>query len=171
MTHHNRRRRYSDPEQAFNARTEPLAWTDCIVWMGAINDDDYGQMRIDGRMILAHRYAWLREKGPIIDGLECDHVCRNRSCVNIEHLRLATRSENSAYRAPAVRDLPTNVYATPAGGYYAKLTKEGATYRTRVFEHRIEAEISAWLGSREFHGTFSPYPPIPDDIVRFLAAH
>src|SRR5690606_21541386 len=60
-------RRYATPEEAFEARTEPLAWSGCLVWTGHLNHAGYGRLWVDGRMVLAHRYAWEQENGPIPD--------------------------------------------------------------------------------------------------------
>lgn len=43
---------------------------------------------------LGHRVAWEAVHGPIPEGMTLDHVCRNKPCVNVDHLRLLTNSEN-----------------------------------------------------------------------------
>ena len=48
----------------------------------------------NGKRMLAHRMVWIRANGPVPQGLELDHVCRNKRCVNPEHLRAVTRSVN-----------------------------------------------------------------------------
>lgn len=58
----------------------------CWLWTGAINGHGYGHIKIAGRMQYAHRVAYELEVGPIPDGLVLDHLCRNRSCVNPDHL-------------------------------------------------------------------------------------
>ena len=47
------------------------------------------------RKALVHRVAWEVQVGPIHDELTVDHLCRNRRCFNLWHLRLVTRSVNS----------------------------------------------------------------------------
>lgn len=72
----------------------------CWVWMGAITSSGYGNLtigsRTDGtrRVINAHRFAYETLIGPIPDGLESDHLCRNSPCVNPNHLELVTHHEN-----------------------------------------------------------------------------
>ena len=65
--------------------------TPCINWTGALDRDGYGRTRRG----LAHRVAYERQRGPIPDGLTIDHLCRNRSCVNVDHLEVVSRRENT----------------------------------------------------------------------------
>lgn len=69
----------------------------CIEWTAALNEG-YGVLRIfrDGawRVGLAHRLAYEHYVGPIPEGLELDHLCRNRKCCNHNHLEPVTRREN-----------------------------------------------------------------------------
>lgn len=45
-------------------------------------------------VMLGHRVAWIIAYGPIPEGATVDHVCRNRRCVNVQHLRLLSNFEN-----------------------------------------------------------------------------
>lgn len=69
--------------------------TNCIVWQGAQNSKGYGCFGVNGRSQLAHRLAWEDANGPIPDGMEIDHLCRNRACITVEHLELVTSRENT----------------------------------------------------------------------------
>lgn len=43
----------------------------------------------------AHRAAWTAANGPIPEGMTVDHMCKQRRCVNVEHLRLLSNYENA----------------------------------------------------------------------------
>lgn len=54
----------------------------------------YGRFALYGRMEQAHRVAWELVKGPIPSGMQIDHICRNRLCVNPDHLEPVTAKVN-----------------------------------------------------------------------------
>ncbi len=78
--------------ERFTAKTVYVG--DCIVWCGSIATNGYGQFWLDGRMQQAHRVAYEWHFGKIGEGLQLDHLCRNRACVNVGHLRPVTNREN-----------------------------------------------------------------------------
>lgn len=66
----------------------------CWMWVGAATRQGYGQINVQGRMAYAHRVSYEMAVGPIPVGLQIDHLCRNRRCVNPDHLEPVTRREN-----------------------------------------------------------------------------
>jgi hypothetical protein len=68
---------------------------DCWDWLGQMHSQGYGVISTAGKMHLAHRFVYEKEVGPIPAGLTLDHLCRNRKCVNPEHLEPVTIGENA----------------------------------------------------------------------------
>lgn len=68
----------------------------CWIWLASVSPSGYGKFRLSDprRLVAAHRFAYELEVGPIPEGLDLDHLCRNRGCVNPAHLEPVTRSEN-----------------------------------------------------------------------------
>lgn len=66
----------------------------CWLWSGTITSRGYGQFVRGGRREPAHRVAYEVAVGPIPDGMQLDHLCRERSCVNPTHLEPVTCREN-----------------------------------------------------------------------------
>lgn len=63
----------------------------CWIWRGYINVEGYGKAANNK---MAHRVAYQLVIGNIPEGLEIDHLCRNRRCVNPAHLEPVTHTEN-----------------------------------------------------------------------------
>jgi hypothetical protein len=72
------------------ARTKIVG--DC--WFCGPNPKHYGQYRINGRIVSAHRFVYELLIGPIPQGLQIDHLCRQRSCINPAHLEAVPPKEN-----------------------------------------------------------------------------
>ena len=66
----------------------------CWHWRGAVTSSGYGCVAYEGRLWSTHRLAYELLSGPIPDGLQIDHLCRNKLCCNPQHLEPVTAQEN-----------------------------------------------------------------------------
>lgn len=101
-THYWRWHTFGDPnrepltvQERFWAKVNRTA--QCWQWTASVDSSGYGQF--DHK--IAHRVAWEWLRGPIPEGLQLDHLCRNRRCVNPDHLEPVTAAVNTQ-RAKAV---------------------------------------------------------------------
>lgn len=74
----------------------------CWLWQAATDGHGYGQFNAGGgNIVKAYAFLYKEMHGPIAPGLELDHLCRVRRCVNPDHLEPVTHQENVA-RSPIV---------------------------------------------------------------------
>lgn len=106
-THYGRWKRHGDPlvtKSKFpGGRGRPIMerfWekieiqnSGCWAWKGSLVGG-YGSFFANKRVVKAHRWSYEQFVGPIPDGLELDHLCRNTCCVNPAHLEPVTHAEN-----------------------------------------------------------------------------
>jgi hypothetical protein len=118
--------------------------TPCLEWQYGRSPKGYGQFYYGAKGHLAHRVAWLVFKGEVPAGLEICHACDQTWCVNIEHLFVATHSENMRDMYTKGRDV--SLFGEDHG--LAKLTEDQVLeiYRMVVSGRYTQREIGRQFG-------------------------
>lgn len=144
VKHQRRVDRHGDPhivrgfrsvEERFRSHVH-VADDGCWLWRGDTNDKGYGRFYVVGRHRPAHTWSYEHFVGPIPDGLEPDHLCRVRNCVNPEHLEPVTHRENSQ-RAAYSRTHCVKGHPLPGPNAHGRrVCRPCANERSRAYKKR-----------------------------------
>ena len=81
--------------ERFWEKVEVNEKTACWNWLGSLFSSGYGQFKLTHtKNVRAHKFAYEVNRGKVPEGLTLDHLCRNRKCVNPNHLEPVTQKEN-----------------------------------------------------------------------------
>lgn len=145
--------RFSSPQQAYAARTT-MRESGCLEWSGS-TANGYGQLYVDGKLMYAHRFAYIQEHGAIPEGLVIDHMCHNKLCSNVGHLRAITQGSNSENRIGLRSDNTSgysNVYwHKPTKNWMVLVTSKGVQYFGGYFATAEEANVVATEMRLKYH--------------------
>jgi hypothetical protein len=121
----------------------------CWVWQRARQRNGYGKARLSERDWLAHRLSYEAHIGPIPDGMQIDHLCRNRACVKPAHLEPVTVRQNllrgqgvtarEAAQTHCIHGHPftgPNLYLDPRGRRQCRQCRRAAGRRRYERQHR-----------------------------------
>ena len=99
----------------------------CWLWSRGLQSRGYGSYRRLGEYT-AHRVSYRLFVGPIPDGLELDHKCRTKCCVNPKHLEAVTPKENTGRWRATITHCPSGHKFTSENSWLGK-TRRGHTHR------------------------------------------
>lgn len=112
-------------DERFDSNVIPEPMSGCFLWIGGVFNTGYGQFCTSAKTWRAHRFAYVRARGPIPEGLVLDHLCRNKLCVNPLHLEAVTNRVNTI-RGIGPASARANRPRCVRGHDYDRITKKGA---------------------------------------------
>lgn len=121
----------------------------CWLWTGNLMANGYGCLfyATAENRVLPHRFSYELANGPIPAGLDIDHMCHVRHCVNPMHLQAVNRTLNNENRGVVNRNSSTGVrgvsYDSSRRKYIASATSARKTYHGGRFDTIEEAETAA----------------------------
>jgi hypothetical protein len=123
--------------EKLSERFAPEPNSGCWLWLGVLNRGGYGMVKHLGVYRMAHRESFLKHRGPIPGGLELDHLCRTRACVNPDHLEPVTHKENIRRGSRAMVThcpsghpySPDNTYRDARGSRFCRSCKRASAAR------------------------------------------
>jgi hypothetical protein len=110
---------------AFEDKIMYEALTGCWLWTGSISSGGYGRHWSNG-FKYAHRISWEMSKGLIPGGMTIDHLCRNRACVNPDHMEVVTAIVNTLRGSGPTADNRRKTHCAHGHAY----TEENTIYYT-----------------------------------------
>ena len=118
---------------------------------GYLNPDEMVHVRVDGAAYYRNRLVWIFHHGDIPEGLQVDHIDRNKSNDKIENLRLATCSQNR-------HNLKAKGYHwnKPLGKWQAKVCHQGKDIHLGYYDCQIDARAEYLRAKRKLAGEFAP---------------
>lgn len=139
--------------ERFEKKVQHIPESGCWIWSGYLCNKGYGIFWFDGGAKKAHRISYELYVGQIPAGMVVDHVCRERSCVNPEHLRPVTSRENThadGSIAPAKRNSQKTT-CPKCGGPYSTDSRGGRIcrpclakyYRARQQTKKLKETVNA----------------------------
>jgi hypothetical protein len=132
-------------EERFLRYVEPEPNSGCHLWIGAVAGS-YGRFYNGSRCVQAHAFAFEQENGPVPPGLDLDHLCRVRLCVNARHLEPVTRRENLLRGRRLFTSCPSgHPYDTtvPSGRFRARRCRTCS----RAANNRLAQKRKTWVAS------------------------
>lgn len=119
----------------------------CWLWQASTRQNGYGQFRLDNKMVSAHRYIFTLLGEQIPDGMQVDHTCHVKRCVNPDHLRFVTHKQNLENQSGAHRDSKSGIrgvcWHKHTNKWIVQVTHNGTVHYGGIYENIKDAEQAA----------------------------
>lgn len=133
----------------------------CLIWTGSISKGGYatynGKLAKQEGTTLLHRLVWMQAHSSIPKGIEIDHMCHTRNCVEISHLRLADKGLQARNHEGLRSD-------NTSGALGVNFSREKNKYYVRVYYQKVR-----YNGG--YHHTFDEAVDAADALRRKLYGH
>ena len=146
--------------EAFMDRAFPEPNSGCWLWMGTMITGGYGAVRVDNKLIGAHRHSYEKFKGEIPEGMHVRHRCDMPCCVNPDHLILGTHADNMQDKKKRGRVKGCVVDSDGEKNVNAKLTVSDVRKMRRMYS-------GGTMNQYELADHFGVSQPVVSQIVRF----
>ncbi len=123
------------PMDRFMEKVDKDENSGCWNWTGHLNENGYGRFWADGKRWPAHRWIAEQTYGPL-GHEEPDHLCRNRRCVNPEHLEPVTHRVNSQRAAYVAAQCSSGHLLPPPSANGRRVCRKCANKRNREYKAR-----------------------------------
>ena len=146
--------------------TTTIPETSCVIWFGSENQKGYGRILKDGKRQNVHRVTYEMTFGEIPEGMVIDHICHERSCVNPNHMRVCTNSENAKNRKlntnnkSGFKGVHRNKYTSKRGlspRWIALIQSDGKAISLGSFHTKEEAHEAYRRAAAVYHGEFANF--------------
>lgn len=128
---------------------------------GNTHHSGYRRTKLHNRELLIHRVIWNMFNGPIPDGMELDHINRNKRDNRIENLRLATHGDNMLNRGGFSVATKTSrfkgVCLDKSTGRWRMTIKVGGTHKQELFDDEADAATAYNFYAEQMFGEFAVY--------------
>ena len=121
---------------------------DCLVWDGLKRSNGYGIVAFRSMQTSPHRAMYQLVFGEIPAGMEIDHVCNQRACINPDHLRLVTHAENMKLGADRRKTCRSGHPWTESNTYIATVKRKQGGTRTQRYCRLCRAQHQKDIRSR-----------------------
>jgi len=147
-------------ESRFWSKVDKNGLNGCWIWIAAKNPGGYGLFSLNVKMQLAHRIAYEMVHGPIPEGMQLDHICHCRACVNPDHLRLATNAENGWNKAMGPKNttgFKGVIWFKRDQNWRAEIECNGKKHSLGYFDSPEKAHAAYCEAARKLHGEFANF--------------
>lgn len=137
-------RRKKSTKERFENLYLPEPNTGCWLWIGGTISTGYGSFSINSIAVAAHRISYELHKGAIPVGLQIDHLCKVKMCVNPDHLEAVSRKENM--RRAIIQYAPDAGFRSVPGSLFDPAYESKKTHCPKGHPY---AGDNLWIGKRK----------------------